>query len=203
MLLTKYYDMVGAFSAYISVKPFDEWIMPRTVVSRNHFVYAHRFGAPAKPLALDAVTIPKKISRRSVPRKGFHDLLRRPSSRRVFGDIEVNDPAACMAQDNKHVQQAKPNCGDHEEIDGDHFIHMVLDESSPGLRGRFSTASMNELGHGSFGYVDAKFEKLAMDRGGAPQWIRLRHLQDNGPNFRVERWPAAFSSLRFPAPIEV
>lgn len=42
-----------------------------------------------------------------------------------------------------------------------------------------------------------------MDRGRAPDRIRLLHLQHDGPNFKIERWPSALASLRPALPIEL
>ena len=61
MAFAKDYDVVGAFTANTSVKPFDVGILPGTVVSGDYFFYPHRSNAPAKPFAVDAVAVSKKI----------------------------------------------------------------------------------------------------------------------------------------------
>ena len=143
MAFAKDYDVVGAFTANTSVKPFDVGILPGTVVSGDYFLYPHRLNALAKRFAVDAVAVSKKILGCGVPREGLDNLLSCPSSRRVCSDVEVNDPATDMAQDDKHVQHSKSNRRHDKKVHGDHLSHVIFDEGSPSLRGRFSRASTN------------------------------------------------------------
>ena len=69
--------------------------------------------------------------------KGLSDLLCRPRSGRGVAHVEVYDLAAVMKQDHEHVEHAKRHRGHHEEVDGDEISDVVLEEGSPGLRGRF------------------------------------------------------------------
>jgi hypothetical protein len=62
----------------------------------HHFLNLHSRHSPAKLFAVDLIAIPQQKARSSVFGKGFDDLLRGPSSRRMFGYIEVNDAPAMV-----------------------------------------------------------------------------------------------------------
>ena len=89
--------------------------------------------------------------------KGLGDLLCRPRSGRGVAHVEVYDLAAVMKQDHEHVEHAKRHRGHHEEVDGDEISDVVLEEGSPGLRGRLPLV-YQVLAHARLADVDAELE---------------------------------------------
>jgi hypothetical protein len=55
--------------------------------------------ATAKVVVVNRVAIPDQILLGITIRKGFHDLLRRPLRRRMFGDAKMQDSSALMFHD--------------------------------------------------------------------------------------------------------
>jgi hypothetical protein len=47
--------------------------------------------------------------------------------------VEVDDPAAGVAQNDKHEQQPKSNSVHDKKVDAHHVRHVILDKGSPGL----------------------------------------------------------------------
>jgi len=53
-------------------------------------------------VTVDLVTITQEIGGRGVVRERVHDLLGGPEGGGVLGDVEVDDPAAVVGQDDEH-----------------------------------------------------------------------------------------------------
>jgi hypothetical protein len=77
--------------------------------------------------------------------------------------VEVNDSALSVTQDHEHIQQSKANRWDDKKIYSNHIWHVILDEGSPGLRGRFRPVSTQESGHRSLGHFDTKFQQFSVN----------------------------------------
>jgi len=125
----------------------------------------------------------------------------RPFSRGILGHVEVNNLTSSMAQDDEYKKQAKSNRGYDEKIDANHVRHVILDESSPRLRGRFPSVPTQQIRDRPLGDVYAKFEQFAVNFGSAPQRIGIRHFENQRPHIRIYRRPSAFAGLRLPTPV--
>src|SRR6476620_3148027 len=90
MLVMEYDHVTEALTTYASDHPLDVRILLRTAWGRPYFPNAHSLSSALKVLAIDVITISEKITRPVILRKCLDYLLRRPSRRRMFGDIEVN-----------------------------------------------------------------------------------------------------------------
>ena len=82
-------DVIEALPPDRSDHAFDEWILPWTSRSNQHFLEAHVSDSFLKSSAIDLVPVAKQILGLQFPRERFHDLLRRPLCGRVGGDVEV------------------------------------------------------------------------------------------------------------------
>src|SRR5258705_4894400 len=102
--------------------------------------------------------------------KGLSDLLCRPRSGRGDAHVEVHDLAAVMKQDHEHVEHAKRHRGHNEEVDGDEISDVVLEEGSPGPRGRFR-ATRHEPTNRALRNVETELEDLAMDARRSPEGL--------------------------------
>ena len=57
-----------------------------------------------------------------------------------MGDVEMEDLAALMGQDQEDIQHAKSGRRDAEKIDGDQLFGVGVQEGLPGLRWRPGSA---------------------------------------------------------------
>ena len=96
MVLVQDDDVVQAFATDAPDEPLDIGVLPRTARGDAHFFNPHMPHPLPKRRPIDAVPIAQQIPRRFVPRKRVHHLLRCPLRRRVFGDVEMHDPAPVM-----------------------------------------------------------------------------------------------------------
>src|SRR2546422_6759456 len=75
-------------------EPVREGVLPRAVRRREDFTDAHALHALPEHVTVDRVAIAEEIGRGGGVREGVHDLLDRPGSGGMLGDIEVEDAAA-------------------------------------------------------------------------------------------------------------
>src|SRR2546422_3197987 len=107
-------------------------------------------------------------------RKGFDDLLCRPSRRRMFGHIKVNDSAAFMGQYNEHKKHAQSSRRYREEVDRHEIAYVIIEEGSPSLRRR-GASFRYESGNCTFGNLYSQLEQFPMNSRCAPAHIGFGH----------------------------
>jgi hypothetical protein len=66
---------------------------------------AHRSNAMTECRTIRFISIPQQIARCSVPRKGLGHLAAKPDLRGIWGDFEVNNPSAIVAEHNQGIKQ--------------------------------------------------------------------------------------------------
>jgi hypothetical protein len=171
---------------------FGERILPRTLSGREDFLDPHALHALAEGVTVDGVSIAEEISGGGVGKR-VHDLLSSPRRGGMLGDVEVQDPTPMVSEHDEDEEHPQLSGGDGEEVDRDQIPDMVREERPPGLRGR-QRALRDQAGDRTFGNLDAKLEKLAMDsrcpqRGLAAAIVRTRAmisgLTDGRPTRRL------------------
>src|ERR1039457_1497787 len=89
----------------------------------------------------------------------------------MASDVEVQDAAAIMADDEEAVQNPKGESGDGEEIHGRDSFPMVVQKGQPALGGlRVLGRSFHPAGNGGFRHVEAEHQEFAMDARRTPNW---------------------------------
>jgi hypothetical protein len=114
-------------------------------------------------------------------RKGLKKLLRGPFCGGMRRDVEVNDAAALMRENEEDVENAEGDCRDGEEIDRSKLLGVVLQKCSPSLRGWFGMSG-HVLSDGCLGDIDTEFEQFAMDTRSAPEGMCCAHGADEFAN---------------------
>ena len=132
-------------------------ILPRASRCRPHLFNAHSLNSILEILAIDSISISNEITRRLILRKGFDHLLCRPSCGWMFGDIEVNQSASFMRNNNENKQHAQPGCRNREEIDRHEIANMIVQECPPSLGWRCAPLR-HQSGNGTFGNCDSQLE---------------------------------------------
>jgi hypothetical protein len=83
--------------------------------------------------AIDGIPISEQITRPDCVGKSFDHFLSRPESRGRFRDIEMQDFATLMGQNQKDIQHTEGGGWDGKEVHCDQCMGMVLKEGFPGL----------------------------------------------------------------------
>src|SRR5215510_11938299 len=131
--LSKHDHMVETFSANTSDEALHEWILPRTLGRGKHLLNTHSLNSISKMTTVHSITVPYQISRCSIFRKCFDDLLRRPFGGGMLGDIEMQYAPPLMRKDHEDKQHFQLQCGHREEGDGDQVTDMVRQKGLPCL----------------------------------------------------------------------
>src|SRR5215813_7231963 len=118
-LFAEHNHVIQALAPDRANEPFHEWILPRTLCRRDDFLNSHPAHSLTKLLAVNLVPISEQEARRCLFGKCFLDLLCRPSSRWMFGDIEMQHTPAVMSDHYQSKQHAKARRRDGEKVDRD------------------------------------------------------------------------------------
>ena len=130
----------------------------------------------------------QQIARRAAPWKRFPQLLPSPGRGGMRRDVDVEDPAPIVREDDEDEQHTTGNRRHREEIDGYQRAHVVLQERAPRLGGR-AVPVRHEPRDCALRDVEAEFPEFAVDAWGAPHGVGRRHLADQAPQFLVHRKP--------------
>ena len=122
----------------------DIGVLPRRSWRRRYFDDIHRRQTIAEYCSAGCVAIADQVSRRGVPRERLHELMPKPSRRRMGGNVEVNHLAPIpfaleyrnlMAKRNEFESQRGPvskACEDDRSQKSEDRMHpLTLSASTP------------------------------------------------------------------------
>jgi hypothetical protein len=116
-------------------------------------------------------------------RKRLSQLLDDPRTRRMPGDVEVQNAPPIMV-DEKAIKHAESDRWGREEIHCGNRFPVVAKESEPTLGGLgISRRSFHPTGDCSLGELKTEHEELAMDAWCSPSWVLGNHPEDQLPHF--------------------
>jgi hypothetical protein len=115
-------------------------------------------------------------------------LAREPDLRRIWSDLEVDDPSAVVAKNDQGVEKLECGGCDNEHVDRGHVAHVVPQEGAPGRGGRFGSPRHIPT-DGGLADFNAEFEQFAVDAGRSPDWVGHAHLADQLPELCVRLRP--------------
>jgi hypothetical protein len=160
-------DVVETLTPDRADEALRERILPRASGSREDFLDLHALHVLAEGVPIDGVAIAEEIGRGGVVREGVHDLLGCPKSGGMLGDVEVQDPAPMVREDDQDEEHPQLSGGNGEEVDRDQIPDVVGEERAPGLRGWWPMPR-DQAGDGPLGHVDPELKEFAMDSGRSP-----------------------------------
>ena len=165
-------DVVQAIPTYGADQPFTESILPRAPGRCHDFLDANRLNPFFKFFTINPVTIPQQIQRFASVGKRLNELLAGPACGRVACHVEMHDTPAIMGKNDEDKQDAKGGGGNHEKVDGDQVLDMIVQESAPCL-GRRVSFFRYQPGHGPFRDLDPEFEQFPVDSRTSPSRIGI------------------------------
>jgi len=132
--------------------------------SGEDFLDLHALHTLAEGVPVDGVAIAEEIGGCGVVREGVHDVLGCPRSGGMLREVEVQDPAPMVGEDDQDEEHTQLSSGHSEEVDRDQVLDMVREECSPGL-GRGCAPLGDQPGESALGHFDPKLEEFSMDSG--------------------------------------
>src|SRR5271165_7583700 len=188
--------MIEALAPNRTNHPLHIRSLPRGSRRRQHFMDAHVSHLFSEVKAEDSIAVAQQVTRELVKGKGFPQLLSCPLGSRVGGHIEVQNATPVVSQYQKHVKNLETDGGHREEVDGDHLLEVVLQESAPGLRRRLAAAHP-VFAHTALTDVDAEFEQFTVDAGRTPPGILPAHLTDQVSDLARNERPSSWLRRTF------
>ena len=147
------------------------------------------------------ITIQDRIAVRTRFRKRFPQLLRYPGASWVFGDVEMEDLASTVFDHEKTIQDSERESWHGEEVHGRDGLAVIAQESSPEFPCLLGRKQAVEIARNcAFRDVEAQFQKLTVNSGGAPAGILVRHSLDEGSHLGIDLGPAQVLGPRSKAP---
>lgn len=142
----------------------------------------------------------EEVTRCITPRECLNQLLRRPFGSGMGSDVEMDYAPSIVRQDDKDIENSKGDGRHPEEVRRNQLLHVVIQESTPGL-GRRSSLAGHILRDRGLGDFDPQFEQFPMDPGCSPERIGQTHPADQLPNFPIDCGPPQFALPTLPSPI--
>ena len=164
--------------------PFGEGILPRRPRRADDLLLAAEAMEEVAESLEGGATVAMDEARRF--RQSGAQLDAGPLGSRVLGDVEVEDAAPSVAEDDEAVEDAKGDRRDRKEVDAGSGAHMVAQKGAPGLRGRF-VPPRHVLGNRGLGDGDAELEQLAMDSRRAPAGVLCGDATDECSQIGFDR----------------
>ena len=194
-------QVIEKLSATASDPAFRDSILPRAC--RAYACGFHAAGCKQLGYLLAKLGIPiqDRIAVRTRFRKCFPQLLHYPWTGRVFRDVEMEDPASTLLDDEETIQDMEGEGRYGEKVHGRDDLAMIAKESRPELAGVIGRSQAPEIPrNGAFGDLEAEFQKLTVNSRSAPGVILVHHPPDESSNLGIDLWPAKALWTRSKAP---
>jgi hypothetical protein len=135
-----------------------------------------------------------QIVRFAVPGCGFDQLPPGPDSGGMVGDLEVDQLATTMADEEEDVEGLEVQGLDDEQVGDPGRLSMVGQEGAPALVGWAGMTAPTITADRAGADDDAELEELAADALGAPERILAGHSRDQLPDLGTQPRPAQMSA---------
>src|ERR1700730_1236347 len=157
-------------------------VLPRTFKGSADRMDLHRPDCCRNFCAIFAIAIKDEKPGSGVVWERFSQLLNNPFASRMPSDVEVQNAAAVVVDDEEAVKDAERNGRYREEIHCRDGFSMITQKREPSLyQLRISRSFAHPAGDRSLGSIKAKHKKLTVDARCAPGWILRDHLEDQIP----------------------
>jgi hypothetical protein len=125
----------------------------------------------------------------------FSQLLHDPESIGISRHIEVQDLTPVVADDEKAIENTKPECMDCEEVHRSNCLAMIPEERQPSLREIWTSwGSPNPSRNTSFREIESQLQQLAVNARCSPGRILGNHAEDQGANLFADTLTPSYLS---------
>ena len=124
--------------------------LPRRPVCGQKWFHAESRNNLREDFAELRITIPYQEPGWFLVREGVSQLLSGPLCRGMCSHVEVNDSSSIVRKEDKHIEQLGGDGWNNEEVQGDDFRGVVLQERFPALAGCSLRSRRHVSLHGGF-----------------------------------------------------
>src|ERR1039457_7257071 len=189
VVLVEHDHMVQTFAANGADQAFDERVVQGSAW-RNKFLFQSEGKSPLhKFQTVNAIAIAQQIAGWIGVGKRLGQLLCVPGRRRRIGNIEMQDFAPLMRQDQEDIEDAEGGGRDDKEIHGDEVFGMVVEKGLPGLV--VASCSGAILADGGIRHFNSEFGQFSLNSFATPSGIAGPHVTNDLNEFTVSGGSAA------------
>src|SRR5215469_2476486 len=195
-------DIVQDLAAAASDPSFSGSVLPWGLNARSFWLKSGGLQKGNGVRIEDRIAIQNDVAIRSRLRKGFSQLLHNPIRRGVPCNVEVQDPAAPVLDDEQTVQHPEGRSCHAEKVEGNDGLAVVAKKGKPFFARITPALDPPQIARDSpLGEHEAELLQLAVDLQRAPAEVLLRQAPNQNANFLTDPRPAAMRP-GFPAPIQ-
>jgi hypothetical protein len=180
MLLPHHDDVVEALSPERADQPFHPRALPGALSSRQDLLDPHCRNSLTEAVSLELLPISKERARRTTLGEGFDPWLPCPEGGGMFGHLKGHHASSALREPHQREQDPKRGRGYGPEIQRDQLFDRVVEEGSPGLRGRLAALGYQPR-DGWLRNVDPQLQSLSVNPWGTPQRMGCCPLEDQCP----------------------
>ena len=169
MFLIQRDDMVQDLAPATSHPSFRQPILPGRPDACSFGLQTRRLQKGDHLIVEFRISIQDHVAIRRRLGEHFAQLLYNPGCRRTSGNVEVQDPATSVLDDEEAVEEPESQRRHGEEVERSDHLPVIGEEGQPTLA--WITAVLDTLqitGYGSFGNDEAQFLEFSMDPGRPP-----------------------------------
>src|ERR1039457_3216572 len=197
VVLVEHDHMVQTFAANGADQAFDERVLQGSAW-RNKFLFQSEGKSPLhKFQTVNAIAIAQQIAGWNGVGKCLGQLLCGPGRRRRIGNIEMQDFAPLMRQDQEDMEDAEGGGRDDKEIHREEVLGVVVQEGLPGLVCAPGSGAI--LADGGIQNCNLEFGQFGLNSFATPGGIARPHAPNEVDEFTVSGGSAA-AAPGFPAP---
>ena len=197
VLLVEHDHVVQTFAADGADQAFDERVLPGRAWHNELLFQSEGKSPPNKFQTVNAIAIAEQIAGWNGVGKCLGQLLCGPGRRRRIGNIEMQDFAPLMRQDQEDMEDAEGGGRDDKEIHRDEVLGVVVQEGLPGLVCAPGSGAI--LADGGIQNCNLEFGQFGLNSFATPGGIARPHAPNEVDEFTVSGGSAA-AAPGFPAP---
>jgi hypothetical protein len=131
----KNHEVIQALGADGADHSLHERVLPRRAGGGEDLADPHALDSPRELLAVDRVSITEQEPGSRIVRERLDDLPGGPDGRGVVRNVDMEEFAAVVAEDDEDEQQAERQGRHEEEVDGNDVSDMRGEKCPPRRRG--------------------------------------------------------------------
>jgi len=195
MPLIQDYHVVQQVASATSHPALSNTVLPRTAKGRASWLAPHLLHSRNHIGAKLCVAVEQQESVRLLVGPCFSQLLDYPKRMGISRNIEMQDLAPVVANDEKAVQNTKRDRWDGEKVHRRNGLAMVSEERQPLLDGIWiSRGSPDPSRDTPFREIETQLEQFAVNARRSPDRILGSHSKDQGANLFTDTLPPSYSS---------
>src|SRR4029434_9105198 len=131
MPLVEHNDVIESSPAKRPDDAFSEGILPGRSRGDEDLAHPQGFHPPYERVAVDCISIAEEVLGRRLFWEALDQLVSGPNGGGVVGNVDVDEFATVVSENQEAEEQVEGEGRDDEEVDGDNLADMLLKKGAP------------------------------------------------------------------------